>query len=200
MSNQFLEGFLEGLRLTSPFQHLSGQARPTATIWTAHDASLLALRGPVYQKTLRKPALKPAAHDAAIQSGLAVLASFARAVGTRQALVRIDGDQCQAISFQPRPFDCNWTAAHAIAPTDLHHDAKDPLLDGAPLTGIASVVSTRRVVHLAGRVALAIAHRTGDWDPSGQATFEFTNRYERPKARVRWRSRSGASSEAILET
>lgn len=199
MSNIFLEGFLEGLRMTAPFTDLSAKSRPKTMVWDAYDSTLLALRHPVHHAYLRKPALKPAAHDASIQAGLAVLAAFARGLNTRQALVRIEGDRCQTISFQPRPFGCNWTAAHAISPESLQGDWKDPLLEGIESTPFGNVVSTRKVVHLAGKVALAIAHRTGNWDASGQLTFEFEPNWRVPTARARWRSTNGGSSEVILE-
>ena len=191
MSNPFLDGFLEALRLTPAFQAAPVKSRPERVLWEASDQALEQLRGPVYHKYLRKPALKPAAHENAIQSGLSVLAAFASAIGTKQVLVRLSGDHIRAISFQPRPFGCNWTAEHAISPASFHNDPSDPLLEGTDMFGVASVISTRKVVGLAGRVALALAHRANDWDPQGQCTFEFWTQDGIPAARAVWRSRQG---------
>jgi len=182
---------IEGLRSTVPFHGLPVTNRPTEELWTAHNDALLQLRLPLYYDRLRKPQPKQKAYDQAIQSGLAILSSFAAVVDTRQAIVRIERGAPEAISFQPRPFGANFIRQYGISPVALQVSWTDPLLEAHPINGRSSLttaVSTRDILHLAGKVATALAlqveHRTL---PSGHATFLFTREGHRPMARVVYR-------------
>ena len=121
MPNSLIAAFVEGLRSTVPFHNLPVTNRPTEELWSAHNTCLLQLRLPLYYDRLRKPQPKQKAYDQAIQSGLAILSSFAAVVDTRQMIVRIERGAPEAISFQPRPF-----SGAACEPSTWHHAGGDP--------------------------------------------------------------------------
>lgn len=60
----------------------------------------------------REPAV---AGERRIQAGLAILGAFARAVDTRQAIVRIERGQLAATPFRPRPSAADWNREHALS-------------------------------------------------------------------------------------
>jgi hypothetical protein len=191
MPNPLIAAFVEGLRQTMPFHSLPASNRLTETLWTAHNDTLLRLRLPLYYDRLRKPRPKQKTYDAAIQSGLAVLGSFALLTGTAQAIIRIDRSTAQAISFQPRPFGANWIVKHGITPAAMQVSWTDPLLERDPMEVprlLTLDVSTRDILHLAGKVALAVVNSTTT-DPrsNGVATFTFARTGTQPKARVVYR-------------
>jgi len=193
MPNSLVAAFVDGLRQTVPFHSLPVTNRPTEELFEAHNTCLLQLRLPLYYDRLRKPRPREKTFDAAIQSGLAILSSFAATVGTHQAIVRIERGAPEAISFQPRPFSgANWVRPHSISPVAIQADLTDPLLEIDPIDARSTLtmpVSTRDVLHLAGKVATVLAlqaeHRTL---PSGTATFIFTKDGATPTGRVVYRS------------
>lgn len=209
MSYPLLEAFAEGLWLTTPFQHLPATTRLQDLVWIAANSTNSALRLPLYNEYLRKPRPKTKVFDEAIQSGLAVLAAFAHAAGTRQAVVRLGEGQLQAISFQPRPHGANWTAAHAIAPLELWDNRTDPLPtpDSAQApAGMMVEMSTRGILHLAGKTAKAIARLHGEHDntPKGfvsdaTVTFEFPAGFMRPRARAILRPLAANKAAHVIE-
>lgn len=185
-----LTAFADGIRCTAPYLDQPQTTRPADTIWEAHNRANLALRQPLYHRRLGKNRPKPKAYDAAIQQGLAVLAAFASAAGTRQIIVRLSGNEREAISMQPRPFGVNWVRRHGITPASLHDNHLDPLPTPHPgfgSAGMAAELSTRGVLHLAGKTALALQLSLPDEDPDGTATFVFDNRFMLPQAYVVFR-------------
>lgn len=165
---------LDTLRQTVAFQDLAvATARPHEIIWSAYSRTLLALRLPLYYRRLHKPEPKPKVYETAIQSGLAIVTAFAVATSVRQAIVRIAAGRIDALSFQPRPFAANWTAAHALAPPALHNRATDPLVAGTPRPSI----ETSDMISLCGKVALLVNYRAFGLDigaaTDGTTTFGF---------------------------
>jgi len=143
------------------FSDLPAMTRPMNTVWTVLNNTLLVLRLPIYHLYLGKPAPKRAVREAAIQSALAMLATFADCVGTKQSIITSHGGHAHAISFQPRPFGINWTARHAIASAD------DAQLSHGPNVGIDDML------FLAVKVTCAIAgYQAGHMAPS-TTTFLF---------------------------
>ncbi len=203
MPDSLITAVVEGLRHTVPFRGLPATSRPTEQLWTAHNDTLLLLRLPLYHDRLRKPRPKQKVYDAAIQAGLAVLGAVARETDTHQAIVRIADGEPDAISFQPRPFGANWTREHGITPTALQQSWSDPLLECDPVMGSVSLtmdVSTRDIVHLAAKVALAVVKSTTTSShPSGTATFTFTRRSFLPEARVVYRPLQPNEPARIVE-
>jgi hypothetical protein len=191
MPNPLVAAFVEGLRDTVPFRSLPVTNRPLEELWQAHNDTLLKLRLPLHFSRLGKPQPKQKAYDAAIQTGLAELSSFASVVGTNQVIVRIERGAPKAISFQPRPFAVNWVRPHGISPVALQTNWTDPLLTHDDFDGRithTTAVSTRDVVHLAGKVALALARQVEHGThPSGHATFIFNPRGEVPGGRIVYR-------------
>lgn len=169
MTNPFLEGLIEGLQQSVAFKDLVVMNRPPDTLWHAHNTALLQLRLPLYAYRLqpKKAAPKAKIYDEAIQSGLAILAAFAQQAGTNQAIVRLTDKWFDSISFQPRPSGANWTAEHAITPEALHEPLTDPLIG----ENNWAAVWTGDMLHLAGKTALAYAHKNHNGE--GTATFEF---------------------------
>jgi hypothetical protein len=191
MPNSLIAAFLDGLRQTQPFHSLPASNQLTEQLWESHNTVLLQLRLPLYYDRLRKPRPKQKTYDTAIQSGLAVLGSFALITGTAQAIVRIDRGASQAISFQARPFGANWVVDHGVTPVALQQSWSDPLLERDQMEAprmLTLDVSTRDVLHLAGKVALAVVNSTTT-DPRsrGTATFTFARIGTQPKARVIYR-------------
>jgi hypothetical protein len=139
-----------------PFASLPAMSRPLDELAFAHEYTLLALRLPLHHRRLRKARPKPKLYDAAIQPGLAILGAFAQQMGTRQAIVRLENGKPSAISFQPRPFEANWTREHALSPEALH----DPTTDRLLLSDTLPRVSTGDMVHLAAKIALAVSIST----------------------------------------
>jgi len=187
MYPSLLEAFAEGLRLTVPFNDLPATTRPTDVIWITANSTNLALRLPLYHLKLGKPRPKSSTYNHAIQSGLAILASFAHAAGTRQAIVRIAGGERKAISFQKRPASANWTCVHAISPDLLHSNFTDPLPrpdEALAPAGMMAEVSTRGVVHMAGKTALTILHSLPEEIDDCTVTYVFDNGFLRPHARA----------------
>ena len=161
MDDILIARMAEQLLANKRFSDLPAMTRPMNTVWTALNNTLLALRLPIYHVYLGKPAPKRAVREAAIQSALAMLATFANCVGTKQAIVTSHGGHAHAISFQPRPFGINWTARHAIASAD------DAQLSHGPKVGIDDML------FLAVKVTCAIAcYQAGHMAPS-TATFMF---------------------------
>lgn len=197
-----LEAFAEGLRLTLPFSDLPATTRTTDVIWITANSTNLLLRLPLYSKNLRKPRPKTKTYDQAIQAGLAILASFAHAAGTRQAIVRIAGGSREAISFQPRPASANWTHVHAISPTLLHSNMTDPLPrpdEALAPAGMMAEVSTRGVVHMAGKTALAMLHAIPEEIDDCTVTFTFENGWLRPRARAILRPLAANKATHVIE-
>lgn len=182
-----IAAIVEGLQQTVPFHSLPATTRPINALWFAHTQSLLQLRLPLYHTRLRKPRPKQKVYDEALQAGLAVLASFAREVGTQRAIVRVAEGTLDAISFQPRPFAANWNRQPALSPGAL----ADPTLDPLTLTGQMPIVSTGDMLHLAGKVALVMADvsaaAAGVHRGSGTATIEFPSNPDKPAARLVYR-------------
>jgi hypothetical protein len=120
---------------------------------------------------LHRRAVEPAlASERHIQTGLAVLGAFARAVNTRQAIVRIERGQLAVISFQPRPFAANRNHGHALSPGAL----ADPMTDPLNLTSQQPTVSTSDMIHLVGKTAMAVAGVASNGPQTdGTVTFEF---------------------------
>jgi hypothetical protein len=179
---------VEGRLQTVPFHKLPATTRPINALWFAHTHALLQLRLPLYHTRLRKPRPKQKVYDEALQAGLAVLASFAREVGTHRAIVRIDKGTLDAISFQPRPFAANWNRSPSLSPDAL----ADPTTDPLTLTGQLPTVSTGDMLHLAGKVALVMADIAAaedhpDYPPSGTVTIEFPPNAEKPAAHLVYR-------------
>jgi hypothetical protein len=187
-----IAALLEGLRHTVPFHTLPATNRPAEQLWTAHNDTLLQLRMPLYHGRLAKPRPKQKVFDTAIQSGLAVLGSFALTTHIPQAVVRLERGSPTAISFQPRPFGgANWTPRHGISPTRLQLSWTDPLLERNPDEAPGQLtmdVSTRDMLFMAGKVAVATANSAGpNWRPSGTATLTFATTGTRPEARIVFR-------------
>jgi hypothetical protein len=203
MTNELIKGVVDALRRTPPYRSLPVTNRPHDALWHAHNDALHMLRLPLHHQYLRKPRPKPAAFDAAIQAGLAILASFAWVIGTRQAIVRISDGQRQAISFQPRPFGTNWTAEHAISPVSLHSNVLDPLLAPSPPIEARAQprleVPTRDILHLAGKTALVLMNSTGGEHKTGHVTFVFDNSGPEPRARAVWRPLPANTPGRIVE-
>jgi hypothetical protein len=202
MSYPLLEAFADGLRLTVPFNDLPAKTRSPDVILIAHDRTNMALRQPLYSKYLRKPHPKMKVFDTAIQSGLAILASFAHAAGTRQAIVRLESGQREAVSFQPRPFNGNWTRVHAISPALLQSNFKDPLPrpdEALAPAGMMSEMSTRGILHLAGKTAMAIARSLPGEPEAATVTFTFETGFMRPHARAVFRPLAANKAAHVIE-
>jgi hypothetical protein len=142
---------------------------------------------PLHYRRLGKSRPKPKAYDEAIQMGLAILACFAHCADTHRAIIRINANAGEAISFQPRPWGANWTAAHALSPDAL----LDPGLDPLTMHGQLPQVSTADILHLSRLTALAFIDHVGQ-EPPGEirasATFEFVTLDDnRPTARLLYR-------------
>src|ERR1700722_5903183 len=73
------------------------------------------MRLPLYWRRLGRAIPNPAAYEIAVQSGLAILSTFANTVGTRQAVLSSYAGTIISISFHPRPYGVNWTAEHALS-------------------------------------------------------------------------------------
>jgi hypothetical protein len=155
------------LRTTRPFANLPVMNQPMATLWSAMDDTLKALRMPLYHKRLRKPPPKPADHLTAIQAGLALVGAFAGTFGTHQAIVSSRHCWIDRISFQPRPESMNWTAQHAISPQELVHRSTMPY-----------EVSLEDFLHLAAKVVYAVARRNAGAMPDATATYTFSQTWE----------------------
>ena len=191
MPPPLVAAFVEGLRSTVPFRSLPATGRPTEELWSAHNSVLLQLRLPLYHQRLGKPRPKEKVYEEAIRSGLGALATFASLIGTCQATVRIERGSREAISFQPRPFGANWTLVHCIQPVALQVDWTDPMLTYDDIDGrqtLTKAVSTRDIIHLAGKVALATAHLTEHTTfPSGTATYTFHGPDTCPRGQIVYR-------------
>jgi hypothetical protein len=188
MSTSLAEAIVAGIRESAIFQDLPVMIRAENTLWEAHERVMLWLRLPLYHRRLHKAAPKPNAYNDSIQAGLTLLNAFARATGTKQAIVRLSGDHLGGISFQPRPFEANWTPRHTLSPPALVHPETDPLM----LHGQLPRIQTSDFIHLAGKLALAIADRATDGgDRSGHATFEFGD-----TTRVVYRPRNAPHTKA----
>jgi hypothetical protein len=178
-----IAAIVRSLRDTLPFASLPAMSRPLDELAYAHDYTLLALRLPLHHRRLRKARPKPKLYDAAIQPGLAILGAFAQQMGTRQAIVRLEDGAPSAISFQPRPFEANWTREHALSP----HALADPTTDRLLLSDTLPRVSTGDMLHLAAKVALAVVDKT-EAEANGTATFQFVaGKPFRPMVRVVYR-------------
>jgi len=127
--NAYLEEMARSLRQTPAFQNLPAINNRQA-VWDALNGTLLQLRMPLFHKYLGKPIPKDAAYDVAIRSGLTILQAFAATAATRQIIVRFTGGRTQAVSFQPRPSNANWTADHLLQPGPLLDPDQDPLTAG----------------------------------------------------------------------
>lgn len=189
-----LQAFAANLLMTPQYVHLRDlppTTRHPEVIWQAHDAANLALRQPLYHRRLGKPRPKPKAYETAVQQGLAVLAAFAMATNTRQIIVRLLDGEREAISMQPRLFGVNWVRRYGISPENLWDSQSDPLPTPAPgvhpPAGMAAELSTRGVMHLAGKTALAVQLCEPDCSPHGTATFVFQNGFPAPRAHVVFR-------------
>ena len=193
MPSTLVEAIVAAIRLTVPFRTLPAMTRPLDELWHAHNSTLLSLRLPLYHNRLHKPRPRPKAYDAAIQAGLAILGAFARAVTTRQAIVRIERGQLAAISFQPRPFAANWNREHALSPGALADAMTDPLT----MTGQQPTVSTGDMIHLAGKVAMTVADIASNGvQANGTATFEFgTAPGTQPVVRVVYRPKEASDKQ-----
>jgi hypothetical protein len=181
MPSTLIEAMVARLQRTAPFHGKPVMNRPLNTLWHWHEQTLLQLRQPLHHRYLRKPRPKLKVYDEAIQAGLAILAAFASETHVKQAIVRIGADnRLDAISFQPRPFAAAWNRTHAISPGALADAMMDPM-SGAevPRMHVADMI------HLAGKVSLAIANKvTDDGDISGHATFEFNRNPNAPETLV----------------
>lgn len=180
MNDGLLEAFAEGLRTLEPFSQMPAMTRPADMIWEASNVTNLALRQPLYHQRLGKPRPKDKVFDTAIQHGLTLLAAFARAAGTRQIIVRLQDGERDAISMQPRPFGANWVREHGVSPASLWNNNTDPLPcpdPELPAHGQAAELSTRGVMHMAGKVALALQRRHSATPMSGTVTFVFQEEY-----------------------
>jgi hypothetical protein len=169
MPNPLLAAFVDDLRSTVPFQTLPAMSRPLETLWSAHNQTLLAMRQPLYGSYLRpgKARPKPKDYATAVQSGLAILAAYANATGTKQAIVRFTKGKTDAISFQPRPSGANWTKQHALTGIDRAHD---PMVE----TNEYEAVTTADILFLAEKTVLTfIGEHTNPSIISGTATFVF---------------------------
>ena len=193
MPSTLIEAIVEAIRLTVPFRTLPAMTRPLDEFWHAHNHALLSLRLPLYHERLHKTRPKPQAYDAAIQTGLAILGAFAGAMNTRQAIVRIDSGQLAAISFQPRPFAANWNREHALSPGAL----VDPMTDPLTLTSQRPIVSTGDMIHLAGKIAMAVAGMASNSaQADGTVTFEFgTAAGNQPAVRAVYRPKDASHSQ-----
>jgi hypothetical protein len=153
MDEALVERIVTQLSLTKPFAELPLMKRPMNTLWNALNRTLLALRMPLYHVYLGKPAPKPKDRTAAIQGGLAFLASFALCTDVGQAIISTRNGHLGSISFQPRPFEFNWTVEHLLSTADnIMHSS-------------GTVVGVEDVLFLAAKVAFAV----GDYpyQPSG---------------------------------
>lgn len=114
-------------------------------------------------------------------------------MGTRQAIVRIESGQLAAISLQPRPFAANWNREHALSPEAL----ADPMTDPLTLTSQRLTVSTGDMVHLTGKVAMAVTGVTSNGaQADGTVTFEFgTAPGNQPAVRVVYRQKDASQSD-----
>lgn len=178
------------LRRTVPFRSLPVTTRPQDALWHAQNDTLLALRLPLHHAFLNKRRPKPKDYETAIQMGLALLASGAKILGTRQIIVCLEDGMRQSVSFQPRPFgDANWTAAHAISPPILHSNFTDPLLDPADTRPTSLELTTRGLLHLAGQTAMAWRNHIPDTSLDGMVTFLFDSHLSNdvPNAHMVWR-------------
>jgi hypothetical protein len=170
MDDQLVERILDRLRLTTPFNELPARSRPISTLWIALYLTLLGLRMPLYHAYLKKPAPKPKDRQAAIQRGLAMLATFAFCTETNQAIVTAGDGHPRSICFQPRPFDINWTAEHALSIPD------ESVLVGRPLVEIEDFI------FLAPKVACAVGAYQAGHMPHLTATFIFSGKTLRQMA------------------
>ena len=182
--NAYLEEMARSLRQTPAFQNLPAINNRQA-VWDALNGTLLQLRMPLFHKYLGKPTPKDAAYDVVIRSGLTVLQAFAATAGTRQIIVRFTDGRTQAVSFQPRPSNANWTADHLLQPGSLLDPDQDPLTAG----GGMPQVRTSDMLFLAHKVAWVHATRALKVDavPDGTATFQFEQTNEGPTVRLAFR-------------
>jgi hypothetical protein len=182
--NAYLEEMARSLRQTPAFQNLPAINNRQA-VWDALNGTLLQLRMPLYHRYLRKPVPKDKDFDVAIQSGLTILQAFAATAATRQIIVRFTGGRTQAVSFQPRPSNANWTADHLLQPGSLLDPDQDPLTAG----GGMPQVRTSDMLFLAHKVAWVHATRALKVDavPDGTATFQFEQTNEGPTVRLAFR-------------
>jgi hypothetical protein len=75
-----------------------------------------------------------------------------------------EGGRFTSISFQPRPYAVNWTAAHALAVGDV-----DKMFHKVH----AMHVEVSDMLHLAAKVALAITRCQAGWMVDAVTTFTF---------------------------
>ena len=146
MNDDIAQRMVMKLCLTLPFARLPVTNRPMEDLYNALDQALHALRLPLYWRRLGRAMPKPAAYETAVRTGLAILAAFANAVGTKQAVLSSYGGLMTSISFQPRPYGVNWTVDHALAQGDIHTEFTNR-------HGIYVEVSD--MLHLASKVAHA---------------------------------------------
>jgi hypothetical protein len=181
--NDLVAGIVEGLELTKPFYgQLPAKTRPMTSLWAAHEKALHALRMPLYYSRLGKPKPKPAAYDQAVQSGLAIAASFARIAGSQRVIIPVRNGIASSISIQPRPWQqANWTAEHGLS-SGLVEPCDDPMTADDP--NRLPRVSTSDVMHLMRKVALAFVSAQDICSFPGTVTIEFTNDRDQPSARM----------------
>lgn len=181
---------LHRLKATRPFADMLVTNRPEKDLWRAFDGCLLQLRLPLYHHRLGKTAPKPKLRDDALQACLALLAAFARAYGTAQAVVTARAQWVRAISFQPRPEGMNWTARYALDPLP-GHPVRDP--------GEASRVTIADMLHLAAKASCVLAgYQAGAIAEDYTATFQF-RRGETLGCAVVLREHSGRVVRAALQ-
>jgi hypothetical protein len=199
MSDQLIAGIVEDLQNTLPFHDkLPVTNRPQNALWAALNRTLLELRLPLHHDRLRKPRPKPAVYDQAVQSGLAILASFARQAGTQRAITPLRNGIAQKVSFQPRPFDANWTATHALHPPEFCDPKQDPMTRDDPRLPQVSIAD---MLHLARKVAVAFTRSRDDLRTiDGTATFEFmTNNLGQPSAWLVFRDFQRPHEPSVIE-
>jgi len=180
MIPSLLEVFAEFLLLTDPFKGLPAMNRPADTILEASKQTNMALRLPLYYTRLGKPRPKPKIFEEAIQYGLGLLTAFASAADTNQIIVRLKDGERDAISMQPRLFGANWVRKHGISPANLWNNNTDPMPapdPALPAEEQASELSTRGMLHMAGKVALAIQRMDPLTPADGTVTFVFNEEY-----------------------
>jgi hypothetical protein len=158
-----IERMLTTLQSSDCFPDAPAMTRSMQTVWNILDDCLHALRLPLYHQRLGKKPAKAADHQAAIQRSLALLGAFAAAIGTKQAIVSTENGTVRSISFQPRPYAMNWTAAYAIDPVELTRSTpREPYS-----------VEIEDMLHLAAKIAHAVSgHNIGQM-PDGVTTFGF---------------------------
>jgi hypothetical protein len=158
-----VERMLPILRASEHFQSLPATNRHHKYLWNALDRCLLGLRLPLYNQRLGKKPATPKARDAVIQQALTLLGAFATAVGTHRAILSSYQGRMQTISFQPRPYEIQWSAEYAIDPVALTRTTPSE----------PGMVTVEDMLFLAAKIVHAVSGHNMNAMPDATSTIEF---------------------------